>query len=376
MYIPKIDERAKQLAKIVVEYSTEVKKGDLVKISGEPVALEFMQEIARIVIDCGANPILSVIPPELGRYMIDNGSLEQVCRLPESVVAQAREIDANISVCANANPLYLQGADPEKIAKARISKKIISDIIIGDGKDNHGKRWCIVGFPTRADANMGGMTLVKWEEALYSATNIDWKNASGRLRQIKQLFDGAEDVHIVVPGLTDLYLSLKGRGGNVCDGKFNMPDGEVFYGPVEDSAQGYVTFSYPAIRAGNEVARIRLEYKDGKLTNFNAKRNKTFLASQLAIPGADRIGELGIGGNPGITRYMKNLLFDEKIDGTIHIAVGMSYPEPLDNGGGLNQSALHWDLVCELRKQGGNPGGQIYVDGKLVQENGIWHFDK
>jgi aminopeptidase len=376
MHIMKIDKRAKELARIVVEYSTKVKKGDLVKIAGQPIALKFIEEIAKRVIDKGATPILAVASPTIVRYMVDNGSLEQICHLPEFVIARAKEVDVNITVSAQENPLYMQGADSKKMAKGAVAMKPIQDIIIGDGKDNPGKRWCVVGFPTMGNAVQGGMNLAQWEDALYKATNIDWKKTSKRLNKIKNLFDGAKDVHIYVPGKTDLHLSLEGRGGQVCDGKCNMPDGEVFYGPVEDSAQGYITFSYPAIRSGNEVAGIRLEYKDGKLAKFSAKKGEKFLADQLAIEGADRIGELGIGGNPGVTRYMKNLLFDEKIDGTIHLAVGMSYPEPLKEGGGLNKSALHWDLVCELRKINQEPGGQIYVDNKLVQENGVWCFEK
>jgi aminopeptidase len=376
MHTRKIDERGEQLAKTVIDYSTEVREGDTVVIGGEPIALEFMVELAKRAIDKGAIPRLRVGHPGLERYMLDHGTVEQVCDVPASAFVEAKEADVVIRVSADENPLYLQGADSDMMADRKTAKKPLQDIFIGDGRANKGKRWCVVGFPTKGDAKQGGLTLAQWEDALYSATNVDWKQTSERLNRIKELFDGAEDVHIVVPGLTDLHLSLSGRGGQVCDGKYNMPDGEVFYGPVEDSARGYITFSYPAIREGNLVEGIRLGYQDGKLVAYSAEKNEEFLASQLAISGADRLGELGIGGNPGVTRYMKNLLFDEKIDGTIHLAVGMSYPEPLDEGGGLNKSPLHWDLVCELRQKGGNPGGQIYVDDKLVQENGIWLFEK
>lgn len=368
----KMDERAKELAKIVVEYSTEVKKGDLVWIKGAMIALPFMDEIARRVIDRGAYAALDYGNSSLERYWIDNSSMEQLLKRPGFETTRAEECDIRISIYAEENPLYLEGADPKRIAGWSKSFKQIMDIIIGDGEKHKGKRWNVVGYPTAAQAKLGGMTLNKYSDILFSATNIDWKKVSEEMKKVKDTFDDAEDVHIFVPGLTDLHLSLKGRGGYVCDGKYNMPDGEVFYGPVEDTAEGFITFTYPAIKDGNLVEGIRLDYKGGEVKKFSAKKNQKFLEAMLTLNGVKRIGELGIGCNYGIQKYMKNLLFDEKIGGTVHLAIGGAYPLPLDSGGGLNKADIHWDIVCDLRKIGRNPGGQLKVNGKLVQENGNW----
>lgn len=370
----KLDKRAKRLAEIVVDYSTSVKKGELVAVNGPIIAVDFIEEIAKRVIDRGADPVVQISSPAIGKHYLQHADEEVLKRLPKFSRAKARECDAWISVSASKDPLMLKDVDPQRIALSQKTGKPITDIIIGDGKKNKGKRWCVVGYPTRGVANLGGMTLKGYANILYKATNIDWSKESEKMKGIKDAFDGAEDVHIYVPGMTDLHLSLKGRGGEVCDGKFNMPDGEVFYGPVEDSAEGIITFTYPAVRAGNLVDGIKVRYKAGKAVEFSAKKNQSFLEQMLAIDGAKRVGELGIGCNPGIQRYMKNLLFDEKIGGTIHLALGMSYPMPLDKGGGKNKCALHWDIVCDLRKNSKNPGGYLAVNGKKVQEDGHWLF--
>ncbi|MBU2638413.1 MAG: aminopeptidase [Nanoarchaeota archaeon] len=368
----KLDERAKELARIVVEYSTAVKKGDLVAISGELVALPFMQEIARRVVDKGSYPTMSCRTPENERYFYEHAADDQLARLPNFEIAKAEEIDAYIGIKATANPLNLQGVEPKRISAANAARAPVSDIIIGDGEKYQGKRWVLVGYPVTGDARQAGMTLTKYADVVFGATNIQWEQEAEKMKKVKDAFDNAEDVHIYVPGLTDLHLSLKGRGGEICDGKHNMPDGEVFYGPLEESANGVITFTYPAVREGNLVEGIRIAYKAGEVVECSARKNQKFLEAMLDLEGAKRIGELGIGCNPGITRYMKNLLFDEKIGGTIHLAMGRSISQPLDKGGGLNKSPLHWDIVCELRKLGNQPGGQLKVDGKLVQEKGIW----
>ncbi len=297
-----MDERAKELARIVVDYSTEVKKGDLVAINGEVIALPFMEEIARRVVDKGAYPVLQAGTSEMARYLIDHAADDQLVRLPNFMVEKAKELDVNIAVVAQENPMYLSGADPSRIAAQRKSRLPLQKIILGDGKENKGKRWLGVGYPTEGDARMAGMTLSEYADVVFGATNIEWTKEAEKMKKVKDAFDNAEDVHIYVPGLTDLHLSLKGRGGEICDGKFNMPDGEVFYGPIEDSAEGFITFAYPAVRDGNLVEGIRIEYKAGEVVAHSATKNQSFLEAMLALEGVKRIGELGIGCNPGITR--------------------------------------------------------------------------
>jgi aminopeptidase len=213
-------------------------------------------------------------------------------------------------------------------------------------------------------AQDAGMTIGQYAEFIFDAVLLDWDAEELRLRKIADVFDAADEVRIVAPG-TDLTLSLAGRDGAVEDGHVNMPGGEVFYSPVEDSAEGVIEFSeFPAVYYGREAEGVRLVFEGGRIVEASARTGEAFLIDTLdSDEGARRLGELGIGCNPGIQRFMKNVAFDEKIDGTVHLAVGNSYSFT----GGTNKSAIHWDIVKDLRRD-----GRLYADGVLVQENGAW----
>ena len=224
--------------------------------------------------------------------------------------------------------------------------------------------WVGCHYPTPALAQDAGMTLEQFEEFLYGSVLIDWDAERERMSHIKELFDGAEEVRIVGAG-TDLRLSLSGRSGMIDAGGANMPGGEVFYSPVEDSAEGTIEFSeFPGVYVGREVNDIRFRFAGGQIVEASASSNEDFLLQTLDTDaGARRLGELGIGCNPGITQHMKNAAFDEKIDGTVHLAVGKGFPEL----GGTNESVVHWDIVKDLRGE-----GRIEVDGRVVQDCGEW----
>jgi aminopeptidase len=229
-------------------------------------------------------------------------------------------------------------------------------------------RWCYTLFPTSAYASEAEMSLADYEDFYYGAclaTDDDpvgaWARTSEETKRLADWIQGRSEVHVTGDG-TDLRLGIEGRRFIAADGEHNMPDGEFFTGPVEDSVNGDVTFSYPAVYGGREVAGVKLRFKDGKVVDASAERNEDFLITMLDTDeGARRLGELGIGTNYGIDRFTKEILLDEKIGGTIHLAVGMSYPET----GGTNSSAVHWDMVCDLRQ-----GGRITVDGEELQSNG------
>ena len=208
------------------------------------------------------------------------------------------------------------------------------------------------------------MTLTELEEFIFDAVLLDWDAEAQRMGTIAEVFDAASEVRLVGPG-TDLVLSLAGRRGAVDDGHINMPGGEVFYSPVEDSAEGVIEFGeFPAVYLGHEVDGARFVFEGGQIVDASARSGEDFLIQKLDTDnGARRLGELGIGCNPRIQRFMKNVAFDEKIDGTIHLAVGNSYTAT----GGTNSSAIHWDIVKDLRRD-----GRIFADGRLVQENGGW----
>jgi aminopeptidase len=228
------------------------------------------------------------------------------------------------------------------------------------------KPWVGLDYPTQGIAQDAGMTLRQFEDFYWRAMLPDWEALAKRMRVIADRFDAADEVHIVGAG-TDLRFSLAGRHGLVDSLGANMPGGEVFYSPVEDSAEGVIEYSeYPACYQAHEVADVRLRFQGGKVVEASAESDEEFLLGMLdADEGARRLGEFGIGCNPGIQDHMRNTLFDEKIEGTIHLAIGNGFPYL----GGSNESAVHWDMVKDLR-----PGGRIELDGELVQENGRWLF--
>jgi aminopeptidase len=226
--------------------------------------------------------------------------------------------------------------------------------------------WVGCQYPCPSLAQEAEMSVGEFEDFLYGAVLLDWDEERRKMERIKQRFDAADEVRIV-GAETDLRLSLAGREGLVDAGGANMPGGEVFYSPVEDSADGTIAFvEFPAVYAGRSVEGIRFRFEGGRIVEASAERNEDFLVETLDTDeGARRLGELGIGCNPGITRHMKNTLFDEKIYGTVHLAVGNGFPFL----GGTNQSAVHWDIVKDLRQ-----GGELYCDGELVQSGGEWRF--
>jgi aminopeptidase len=227
-----------------------------------------------------------------------------------------------------------------------------------------GVPWVIAEWPVQSLAVEAGMSLEEYEQFVFDAVLLDWDAEAERMRRIADVFDAADEVRIEGAG-TDLTLSLAGRSGSVDDGHMNMPGGEVFYSPVEGSANGVIEFGeFPAVYYGTEVEGARLVFEDGRVVDATARANAEFLVQTLDTDeGARGLGELGIGCNPGIQRFMKNVGFDEKIDGTVHLAVGNSYSFT----GGRNRSAIHWDIVKDLRTE-----GRIHADGRLVQENGRW----
>jgi aminopeptidase len=226
------------------------------------------------------------------------------------------------------------------------------------------KPWVGCYYPTTAAAQDAGLPHAAFEDFLYGACLIDWHELRERMERIAKNFDRAETVRIVAPE-TDIAFSLVGRQGKVDALSANMPGGEIFYSPIEDSAEGVITYSeYPACYLGHEVEGVRLRFEGGTIVEASATSDEEFLLGTLDTDdGARRLGEFGIGCNPGIERYMRNTLFDEKMAGTVHLAVGTGFPQI----GGKNASAIHWDMVKDLRQ-----GGRIELDGTVVQENGVW----
>lgn len=348
------DPRVVSQARILVTYSMAVQPGELVLIAGEEGARPLALEIYRQVLHAGGHPILRLEPDEAQEILLREGSQAQLTWVNPISVFQAEQVAAYVSIHAPSNLKAHSNIEPQRIVWARTATAPVREILLR-------KRWVVTQFPTPALAQEAEMSLAEYEDFLFGAINRDWAALSAALHELKRVLEAGREIRIVGPG-TDLTLRVAGRTWIPADGKHNMPDGEIFTGPVEDSANGYITFDYPAIYLGKEVDGIRLEFAGGKVVKASATKNEDFLLATLdADAGARYLGELGIGTNFGITRFTRSILFDEKIGGTVHLAVGRSYPET----GGQNQSTVHWDMIKDLRR-----GGTIYLDGQPIQQDG------
>jgi aminopeptidase len=351
--------RIRNLAKILVDYSIKIKKGDTIKISFGIEALELAKECYKLILKKGAFPIANIQAPGFAFSYYSLATDEMLKKHPKIAEFEAKHTDGIISIGTEYNTKEFSNIDPKKIALRSKVIRPISDIYLE--KDN----WVGLEFPTNALAQEAEMSLEEIEDFVYKATILDWKKESKKQDRLKKILDKGKDVRIISND-TDITFSIKGRQGIKCDGHRNMPDGEVFIAPVEDTVNGFIRYTYPAIYNGKEVEDVYLEFKDGKVIRAKAKKNEDFLHAMINTDkGSKYLGEFGIGVNYGIKKFIKNILFDEKIGGTIHLALGMAYKE----GGGKNDSALHWDMIKDLRK-----GGEIQIDGKSIQKNGKFLF--
>ncbi len=330
-------------------------------IRSTPLARPLLEELERQIARRGAYAIMRI---NWTLWPID---LEWTAEAPEQLLSELPEIDrfacnrmdARITLDAPENTRAEAAVPAERLSLVKKASRVFYERTMSSEIS-----WVSCQFPTNALAQEAGLTLDQLTDVVFGACLLDWDAEGDRMRRYADRFDSAAEVRIVGEG-TDLTISLDGRHGEVDDGRKNMPGGEFFFAPVEDSASGVITFSeYPAVHEGHELEGIRLEFEDGKVVGASATRGEELLQGILdRDEGARRIGELGIGCNPGITRYMKNTLFDEKIDGSIHLALGQSYTSI----GGQNTSNIHWDIVKDLRS-----GGRIELDGEVVQQDGAW----
>ena len=355
------DPRIERFARILVDYSMKVEAGDTVVVNGSELAAPLIRAVHRLLLEREAHPIVHVALTGLQEDYMSAASGSELAYLSPVQKFESEHLDAVCNILSSANTRSLSGVAPERQATARKTRKQVLDIILQ-------KRWTLTLYPTEAYAQDADMSLSDFEDFVFGSVFADRDDPVAAWNEIHALQDrlidriqGGREVHIVGPG-TDIKLSIDGRTFINSDGKHNMPSGEIFTGPVEDRTEGEVTFSFPACYSGREVEGVRLVFREGRVVEATAKKNEEFLHTMLDMDEGGRIlGELGIGTNFGISRFTKNILFDEKIGGTIHLAVGSAYPET----GGTNKSALHWDMICDLRQ-----GGEIRVDGELFQKDG------
>ncbi len=361
------DPRAESLAKILVGYSTKVAEGEVVSIDGEVGAEPLLRAVYEEVLKAGAHPILNVSLDGLAAAYYKHASDAQLEWISPVTEWTAENADVRIAIGASANTRELSAVPPERQTRRQTA---VGDLLakMMDRSAAGDFRWCYTLYPTNAYASEAEMSLADFENFYFGACLADdpdpltaWKRASKECERLAEWIEGHEEVRVTAPG-TDIKLGIAGRKFIPCIGDHNMPDGEFFTGPVEDSVEGEVTFHLPAVIGGREVSGVRLRFESGKVVDASAERGEGFLIELLDTDeGARRLGELGIGTNYAIDRGTLEVLLDEKIGGTVHMAVGRSYPE----SGGVNESAVHTDLVCDLRL-----GGKLEVDGVVMQEDG------
>jgi aminopeptidase len=361
------DQRAEALAQILVRYSTRVEKGDVCVIQSTTTAEPLVQAVYEEVLKAGGLPVMQMTSEGAAAAFYSLASDEQLDWVAPTSTWAVEEADVRIAIMADANARELSGTDPKKQARSQQARKPLMDTAMRRSASGE-YRWALTLFPTHAYAAEASMSLSDYEDFYYRACLATdgepvtaWQRQSDEVKRITEWLDGKEQVHIQGPG-TDIKLGVAGRTWIPCTGEHNMPDGETFTGPIEDSVEGEVAFSFPATYGGREVAGVRFRFEGGRVVDASAERGDAFLCEMLDTDdGARRLGELGIGTNYGIDRAIGAILFDEKIGGTVHMAIGMSYPE----SGGENDSAVHWDMVCDLRH-----GGAITVDGEELQRDG------
>ncbi len=361
------DPRVKNLASLLVNYSVDVQPGEQVLLNGTVQALPLVTETYREIVRAGGFPTLFLQDDVFEEIMLREGNDEQLKHIPAPMKLIVETYDCMINIRGAENTRSLSGIDP---ARQQISRAAQSELI-GTYMARSAKgdlRWVGTLYPTPAHAQEADMALQDFEDFVYQACFADredpvaaWQEMHATQQKLVDWLEGKDKVVVKGPNV-DLRLSISGRTFINSDGKRNMPSGEIYTGPVEDSVNGWVRFTYPSIVNGREVEGIELTFENGKIVAASAQKNEAFLYSMLDTdPGARFLGEFAIGTNNGIDRFTKSILYDEKIGGTIHMAIGRGYPET----GSKNVSAVHWDMICDMRD-----GGQIWVDGDLFYDSG------
>jgi aminopeptidase len=356
------DERLKKLGRVLVDYSIEAGEGEQVLISGGAAAESLIKEVYTRLLNVGAIPIPHVSLAGMQELFFGHARDVHYEKTPPVVRSLYEGADAFISIMAPQNTRALAAVDPKKQQALSKRDKALQEIVLS--KD----RWALTLFPTEALAQESEMSLSDYEEFVFEAMALNeddpvryWREKAKEQQRLIERLEQADEIHIVGQG-TDLTLSVRGRKFLNGDGTHNMPCGEIFTGPVEDSANGEIFFGIPVAVAGREVSGVRFRFEEGRVVEASAERGEEYLNAMLdADEGSRYLGELGIGTNYGIHRATKNILFDEKLGGTVHLAIGRSYEET----GGKNESSVHWDLISDLRE-----GGEFYADGELLQRDG------
>jgi aminopeptidase len=348
------DPRHERFAQVLVDYSTSVGEGDLVLIESTPLARPLVSALYRRVVQAGGHPEVRIGIEGAAEALLAGGNDEQLAWVNPRLRGDAREANVRIAIEAESNTRALTGIDPARQALFARSRSHLRDLTMERAAAGELRR-VVTAFPTNASAQDAEMSLADYEDFVYRAGFLDdenpvgsWQALGEKLARLAEWLGTKKELRVVTEG-TDLTVAVEGRTWIPCDGKENFPDGEV-------------RFSFPAPHAGRLVRDIELRFEGGKVVEAHASEGEDFLREMLAMDeGAKRLGEFAFGMNDSVQEFTGHTLFDEKLGGTVHMALGKAYPE----SGGKNESALHWDLVCDLRGE-----SEVHADGELVYRNG------
>lgn len=361
------DPRLTKLAEVLTHYSLKVRPGQLVRISGPALAAPLIAEAYRAVLEAGAHAYTRVSVDGLDELFLKKATDEQLRYISPLAEHEVEKIDAELGIWAHYNTRSLTGVDPVRQAIRREATRALNRRFL-ERAASGALRWCGTQYPTHAEAQDAEMSLSEYEEFVFGAGLIDhpdpvaaWEKVQREQERIVRFLETKDELRLVGPDV-DLTVRTGGRRWINAAGEHNFPDGEVFTGPIESATAGRVRFSFPAIHSGREVHGITLTFSEGRVVEAMAEKGEEFLRAMLDLDaGARVLGEFAFGLNYGITRFTKNILFDEKIGGTVHLAVGAAYPET----GGTNTSGLHWDMICDMRA-----GSEVWADGEVIYRNG------
>jgi len=365
-----MDPRINRWAKTLVQYCLSIQPGEILRMDGTPAAEDLIAEVYRETLRAGGHPVVNTRLPQLSEIALKEGNDDQLGWINPADRVMIEAMDARLHIMSETNTRQLSGVDPKRQA---VAGKAGRELFAARSAkvDPNLDRWCLTLFPTEAFAQDAEMSLSDFTEFVYDACFLNSEDPAERWRELgrQQQFycdwlKNKQEAHVIGPD-TDIRVKFGGRIFRNSDGKRNFPSGEFFTSPLEDSAEGHIRFTVPSVVNGHLVSDIRLTFEQGRVVESRAAQGETFLKEMLASDdGASRLGEFAVGNNFGIQHGIRNILFDEKIGGTIHMALGNSYREC----GGKNTSQLHWDMVCDLREAAG--GGEVYVDDTLFLKDG------
>ena len=364
------DPRIERLASLLIEYSLDLQPGMMLRIEALDVSAPLVLALQRAAIDRGANPYAYLSLEGLDEILLEEGTDEQLGFVSDIEWRELEHVDAVATIWGRANTHSFTQLDPDRHRLLLATRRKLSNFL-WERIDRDQARWVGTQMPTNAHAQDAGMSLAEYEHFVFAACHVlhgedpvaHWQSRSAELTARARELDRTRELRIVGPD-TDIRLDVAGRSWQPADGKLNMPDGEVFTSPVEDGTEGEIRFTFPAIFNGREVEDVRLRFEGGRVVAAEAGRGEDYLRSLLDMDdGARVLGEAAFGLNYEIERFTADILFDEKIGGTVHLALGSSFKHL----GGRNESGLHWDLVCDLRES-----GEVYADGELIWRDGTF----